>query len=536
MKVVALFRVSTEKQATEGASLDAQEREYRQLATAHGWTTVREFRGHESATKASADRMVLQQVLRFIAEHEVSALYVHEQSRLTRGDELEVALLMRELRERKIKILVHGTLRDPSDIDDGFMIGIQSLVDRTESARIKERMGRGKKQRAMEGKKNCGPAPFGYRNPHPGEPNRGVLQIVEEEAVVIRRIFDAAIRGRGVQAIATELNTLGIPAARGGGWVKNAIERVLVNPAYKGASAANVWKRQGKSRVFKLDMQCAEAIIVENAHAPIVSREVWDAVQNRPKRVTTKVPRLLTGLLYVDGKPYGGDSSRYGSFYRSPRGERGCPWFHTQAADDAVWNAFVSLATGAEFVEALLRAAENPKEQQLAALEVEFLEDKIGRLRRRLERLVEMRADGEMTKDQYREKSATDRASLENLEAELIVQRAKARAVDRTQGARIAKAVQTLIAGRTRLTDDQKRSILRSVVRRVDVDAAPTGALQARVEGGRLAKGSFPRWRVERVTLRLALPTAEESKLARDGDGHLATNSSCSDRLGQGRR
>jgi site-specific DNA recombinase len=536
MKVVALFRVSTEKQATEGASLAAQEREYFQLAAAHGWTSVQQFRGHESATKALADRMVLQQVLRFITDNQIDAIYVHEQSRLTRGDELEVALLMRELMERKIKILVHGTLRDPADIDDRFMLGIQSLVDRTESARIKERMGRGKKQRALQGRKSCGPAPYGYRNPRPGEPNRGVLQIVEEEAVVIRRIFDMAIRGKGVQAIATELNTLGIPAARGGGWVKTAIERVLVNPAYKGASAANVWKRVGRTRGFKLDMQSADAIIVENAHAPIVSQEVWNAVQSRPKRVTTKVPRLLTGLLYVDGKPYGGDSSRHGSFYRSPRGERGRPWFHTQAADDAVWNAFVSLATGAEFVEALLKAAENPKEQQLAALEVEFLEDKIGKLNRRLERLVEMRADGDISKDQFLQKTATDRASLESLEAELIVQRAKARAVDTTQGARIAKAVQTLIAGRTRLTDDQKRSILRSVVRRVDVDAAPTGATQARVEGGRLATGSFPRWRVERVTLRLALPTAEESEVGADRDGHLATTSSCSDRLGQGRR
>ena len=32
MRVVALFRVSTEKQASEGASLDAQERLYREIA------------------------------------------------------------------------------------------------------------------------------------------------------------------------------------------------------------------------------------------------------------------------------------------------------------------------------------------------------------------------------------------------------------------------------------------------------------------------------------------------------------------------
>ena len=161
MKVVALFRVSTEKQANEGASLDAQEREYRDLASRHGWTTVREFRGCESATQAASERRVLQQVLACIAEGGVDAVYVHEQSRLTRGDELEVALLMRELKERGIKIIVNGSVRDPSAIDDQFMLRIQSAVDNMEAMRIRERMMRGKRRRAENGKKKSGGASFG---------------------------------------------------------------------------------------------------------------------------------------------------------------------------------------------------------------------------------------------------------------------------------------------------------------------------------------------------------------------------------------
>src|SRR5690348_7577463 len=112
MRVVALFRVSTERQETEGASLDAQQRTFRDLALKNGWTTVAEFRGCESATQAATDRRVLQQVLGCIRERPVDAIYVHEQSRLTRGDELEVALLMRELRERRLKIVVGGVVRD----------------------------------------------------------------------------------------------------------------------------------------------------------------------------------------------------------------------------------------------------------------------------------------------------------------------------------------------------------------------------------------------------------------------------------------
>ena len=76
MKIVALFRVSTEKQAEYGASLDAQERIYNELAARHGWTTVGTFRGTESATQAAKERKVLQQALHVIRDQPVDGIWV----------------------------------------------------------------------------------------------------------------------------------------------------------------------------------------------------------------------------------------------------------------------------------------------------------------------------------------------------------------------------------------------------------------------------------------------------------------------------
>ena len=56
------------------------------------------------------------------------------QSRPPTQDELEVALLFRELKERRIKIIVNGLVRDLSSTDERFMVGIQSLVDRASGA------------------------------------------------------------------------------------------------------------------------------------------------------------------------------------------------------------------------------------------------------------------------------------------------------------------------------------------------------------------------------------------------------------------
>ncbi len=211
MRVVGLFRVSTEKQEEFGTSLDSQESAFHAMARQQGWEVVATFRGCESATQAASDRRVLQQVLQCLREQEVDAIWVIEQSRLTRGDQLEAASLMRELTERGVKVSVNGTIRDPASIDDGFVMAIQSAVDHMESKRIKQRMQRGKRQRASQGKKASGPSPFGYMNPPPKDPNRGILQVVEDEAVVVRKIFKMSVDGLSDYAVAARLNEHGHP-------------------------------------------------------------------------------------------------------------------------------------------------------------------------------------------------------------------------------------------------------------------------------------------------------------------------------------
>lgn len=523
MRVVALFRVSTERQASEGASLDAQEREYDEIADREGWETLQKFRGHESATQAVADRHVLQRVLACVRDREPDAIYVHEQSRLTRGDELEVALLMRELRERGIKIIVHGVIRDLGSIDERFMVGIQSLVDRTESERIKERMRRGKRQRAKEGKKSSGPAPYGYCNPLPGSEGRGTLQVVDDRAQVVRRIFELAIGEKSERAIAEDLNDRGIPSPRGGKWGKTTVRRILDNPVYIGVSASNVWVAKPGSRTFRLDLNHPEAVIVEDAHLPIVPREHWDAVHGRPSLPRTLVPRMLTGLLWVDGRRYNGDRSRGVAYYRGPRGMRGGAWLDVEHTDAVVWSAFASLATEPEFVERLMREAYDSTDQEIIAREIEYLEDQIGRLQRRQDRLVTMRADGEIDKATFTTKSDESHAAIGRLSKDLAGERSKAMSRDGHQAARVVKAVQLLLAGKTRLTTDQKRRILRSIVTRVDVEAVRSGAQLPRDSNGRVTgRRDGPRWQVSRVAFRLALP-AQDAALGDDGP-HVANH------------
>lgn len=505
MNVVGLFRVSTEKQAEHGASLEAQEQTYLAMAEQQGWRTVATFKGAESATGASSDRRVLQQVLACIRERDVDAIWVYEQSRLTRGDQLEVAYLTRELEERGVKVIINGTVRDLASIDEGFMFGIQSLVDRTEGRRIKERMSRGRRQKAMNGKKTCGAAPYGYRNPPPGAPDRGTLQVVEQEALVVRRVFRMAADGESANAIAAALNARGIASPRGGQWGKTSINRMLQNPAYIGTMASNVWVEKGRGN-FVLDLENPRAIVKENAHEPIVDRQTWDAVHNRGKQPTVKVPRMLTGLLHVNGVRYGGDSNRGVRFYRACDRRTGSPWIERDEMDRTVWEAFTSLATGPEFVERLLEESRNSREQQILAMDLEFAEDNLRKAQRRYDRLVDMRADGEIDGNEFRRRAEVERDKIAGLEAEVRSMRAKSTVFDGTSAARLVRAVQALLPSSGRLTVAQKRRLLRSLVTAVDVEAEPLENDFKRDEAGRVLPGHTPRWRITRVSFRVRLP------------------------------
>jgi hypothetical protein len=167
------------------------------------------------------------------------------------------------------------------------------------------------------------------------------------------------------------------------------------------------------------------------------------------------------------------------------------------------------LATTPEFVERIMREAASPKEQAVISQEVEYLEDQIAKAKRRLDNLLELRADGDIDKETYRGKSDEAKRAIERLGAEAAALRSKLVTADSTVAQRVVSAVRVVLGGRTRLTTEQRRAILASIVRRVDVTAVRTEAAQTRGPGGRLAASGGARWAIGRISFRLALPPEE---------------------------
>jgi DNA invertase Pin-like site-specific DNA recombinase len=524
MRVIPLFRVSTEKQANEGASLDAQERKYLDLASQEAWDTVEVFRGSESAAKESRERVLFQQLLHSVRQHNPDAIYVHEQSRLTRGDELDVALLLRELRDRGVKVIVGGLVRDLSSIDERFMFRIHGAVDRAEYERITERTMRGRIEKARQGKKTSGRAPYGYRNPPPGDPLRGSLQVVPEQGAVVRRIYELAASGATQRQICASLNGEGIPAPKGGEWGRSTIRRILSNPAYRGIQASRVWVADPVTSTVRFEPDNPQAIIVEEAHQPIVGHELWEAAKlpgsNSPGR-----PGLLTGLLWINGRRVRIDRSRGRSFYCSREVESGNPWVPVETMNELVWEAFTRLISGPPFISALVEQAKDTVAPESIRDAIERRQRLALKLQRRLNTLINMRADGEITKEQYLDRAAKTNAQVRQVNSEIQRHKAKLARIDGSEIERAVLAVQKVLKNSTTLDTPRKSQLLGSLVQQVKAVVRRNPVAQPRDNAGRYATMSEPTWHVQDLDFELD-----------DGDPALNTNRFSSDRQAPVRR
>lgn len=145
---------------------------------------------------------------------------------------------------------------------------------------------------------------YGYR-----VKNR-IVTIVEDEAMIVREIYELYLKGLGVYAISKILNERGIESPLGKGWHQNTIHKILENEKYVGDAClqktyiADVLTHKKVKNRGERDMY-----IIENDHPAIVDRNTWNLVQklreekrrhysiNNKGRTTTPTVSPLVGFI-----------------------------------------------------------------------------------------------------------------------------------------------------------------------------------------------------------------------------------------------
>ncbi len=164
-----------------------------------------------------------------------------------------------------------------------------------------------------------GRCPFGYmKDPN----NKNHLIINEEQAIVVKLIFDLALKGNTYHFIAQYLTKRKIktPASyynyvwntkcintncisqKYGVWVDTTIKVILTNQIYVGDTVQGKTKKINYKLKKTVKNMPNEFIIVENTHEAIIDRDTFNYVQTllpkNVKRPEKKRFYLLDGLLY----------------------------------------------------------------------------------------------------------------------------------------------------------------------------------------------------------------------------------------------
>lgn len=311
-------RVSTREQAESGDSIPAQRERLRKWAAENGYRIVEEYVDAGESARVS-DRPAFLRLVQDAKAKKFDAVLIWKWDRWARNAEdaaLYKALLRREL---GVDVIAVG---DPvGEGPVGTLIErILDVIAEFQSLMTAEHVYNTMTYLAQQGKWLSGP-PFGYRIGEDGK-----LEPDPETAEAARWIFEEAAKGRALRSITRALvEGKPWPCTAGRKWSVTGVRKLLTNPAYIGSV---VWNRRttevvptlkGSRKKFGVRDE-SEWIVVENAHEPLVSRELWNTVQamiQRPSPKRSKNPHPLKGL--VRCAQCGGPFSFHATYSKTPR-------------------------------------------------------------------------------------------------------------------------------------------------------------------------------------------------------------------------
>lgn len=296
-RVAAYARVSSGKDA-QLHSLSAQISHYNNYIGNRGDWELAGIYADEAVTGTKEDRPQFQRLLSDCRAGEIDMVITKSITRLARNT---VTLLetARELKSLEIDIYfekedIH-TLSSDGELMLTLLASFAQEESRSASENVKWRI-----RKNFERGIPTGGGSFGYRF------KDGMLQVVPEEAKIVKQIFNDFLKGMGPTSIAKKLNREGIPTKRGNLWSKNAIRGILQRETYTGDLLLQ--KTYRSDHIAKKKMVNHGELpmyYVEDSHEAIVDKATFAKVQQelerRAKKYTaakpTGHPYMFTGLI-----------------------------------------------------------------------------------------------------------------------------------------------------------------------------------------------------------------------------------------------
>lgn len=353
IKVAAYCRVSTE-QDEQANSYDAQIEHYTaEIAKHSDWLNAGIYADKGITGTMAKKRPEFLKMIRKCRQKKIDLILVKSISRFSRNT-VDCLEYIRELKALGIGVIFEkeniNTLTETSEA----MITIMGYFAQAESESISKNVTWGVRHAFSEGKVTFTHDIYGYKKEYNPETKRqDKISIVEDEATVIREIFERYYAGDSLTGICTYLNNNQIvpPGKKKDRWYPSTLQTILRNEKYKGdvltqktfCSDLLSHKRE------KNNGQLAQHYL-ENHHEAIIDRELFDKVQAEYARRNAKK------VIKTDGTQETQKKGRYNSKYaltdilvcgHCGAPYRRCVWTH-HGSRKVVWRCTTRMDYGKE--------------------------------------------------------------------------------------------------------------------------------------------------------------------------------------------
>jgi DNA invertase Pin-like site-specific DNA recombinase len=219
-RTVAYLRVSTDKQADRGVSLDSQRAKVAAYAELYDLDLV-DVIVDAGASAKTLDRPGLNRALGMLKGGKADALLVVKLDRLTRSVRDLGELVERHFAPGKAALLSVGEQIDTRSAAGRLVLNVLASVSQWEREAIGERTAAAMQHKAACGEFTGGEAPYGFSVGEDGK-----LVVVETEQKVIALACEYRAVGLSLRAVASRLEALGFRSRTGRAFAPAQVQRM----------------------------------------------------------------------------------------------------------------------------------------------------------------------------------------------------------------------------------------------------------------------------------------------------------------------
>ena len=446
LRVAAYARVSTDKD-DQANSFESQVKYFTEfIEKQDGWKLVRVYSDEGISGTSTHKRAGFNSMIDDVMSGKIDFIITKEVSRFARNtvDTLQVT---RDLRELGVGVYFMLDNINTFDKDGELRLTLMASLAQEESRKTSERVMWGQK-RQMEKGVVFGRSLLGYKVVE------GKLYLVEDEAEIVRKIFHKyLVEGKGTHIIARELKEEGIkpydPDSRAkykNDWSNTQILRVLCNEKYVGdLCQKKTYTKNFLDHKKRYNRGQEEMIYIKDHHPEIaiISREMWDATQAELQRRTTTAEQKSkhSNRYWASGKIFCGVcGERFVNKIKKTSVGTSRAWncmnhvkasaFRNAECSMSEWASDRSMKNIVLYILNILvenrdeLKAEIVKEISQLNLEekvksTDDIQDKIDRLEQKKLNLIDIRTEGEISKEDFMKKKTQFETEISDLKVEL---------------------------------------------------------------------------------------------------------------------